>query len=952
MRGFIMDSRQFCGRVFIFLISSLIILFSLATVSYGATITGKITDRTDGMALMNASVRLLSDDISLKTKGTAADQNGVYELKNVPAGEYMVLVSSVGFASETRTAVLAEEKGTETLNFSLAPTTINFEAVSVSASRRPEKIVEAPASVSVVPTESIESRTTLTPTEHIKSLPAVDVATTGLNQSNAVVRGFNNIFSGSLLVLSDNRIARVPSLRFNAYSFIPTINEDIEKIEVVSGPGSALYGPNAASGVMHIITKSPFASRGTTISIGGGERDLFLSSLRHAGTINSDIGYKVTGQYYRGRDWKKYEDSEPDTIQKFLPTTDGPVPVGDSIPNHRDFDIEKLAGEARVDFLIDNDMSLVINGGASRARSIELTGLGAAQAVNWIYSFAQTRFRYKDLFVQGFVNTSDAGDTYLLNTGQLIVDKSQLWVGQIQHQYRPIDELAFTYGFDALLTRPNTESTINGTNEEDDDINEYGAYLQTEYKLNPYLKLVGAARVDDNSKLEDMIFSPRAAVVYEPVNNHHFRLTYNRAYSTPDNNSFYLDILQSNDIGSLGASFESSLGFRPELDIRVQGVPETGFHWRFNENGPQFRSAFAPAAGLSTSDFIDYNDPVFTNVMWGLGRGAVISAFENQLAAQGMSEVMINALSSSMSNVTPDQMMGLTNRLMTINPDIGIPGPSSPDDIADIDRLQPTITQTFELGYNGFAGKSFKFRLDAYHTKKNNFIGPLSVETPNVYLDPATLSTTLWPLIDAALDANPIDAAQLEAVFGVSGDDLTDTLTTLFTSGTAQIPFGTVSPAEAIDPTAVLVTYRNFGDISFYGADVAFDYHLNQYWNFGGNYSYVSKNFFAQSEEQIHDINLNAPRHKAGFYIHFHYPKIGFNANIRFRFVDAFDMDSPFYGNSVESYRLVDTYLGVNFIYGSYLSLTVQNLLDNRHAEFVGAPEIGRLAILRLTYSL
>ena len=135
--------------------------------------------------------------------------------------------------------------------------------------------------------------------------------TAGLGSSFVVVRGFNNVFSGNLLSLVDNRIASVPSLRVNAYSLIPTINEDIEQIEIVSGPGSALYGPNSANGVMHILTRScvakssPFTSQGTSVSIGGGERRFFTGSLRHAGVINETIGYKVTGNYNRGDDWQK-----------------------------------------------------------------------------------------------------------------------------------------------------------------------------------------------------------------------------------------------------------------------------------------------------------------------------------------------------------------------------------------------------------------------------------------------------------------------------------------------------------------------------------------------------------------------------------------------------------------------------------------------------------------------
>ena len=98
--------------------------------------------------------------------------------------------------------------------------------------------------------------------EHIRDLPAVDFAQTGLAQANVVARGFNNIFSGAMLTLTDNRIARVPSLRLNAYNFIPVTNDDIERIELVLGPGSALYGPNSANGVMHIITRSPLDQQG------------------------------------------------------------------------------------------------------------------------------------------------------------------------------------------------------------------------------------------------------------------------------------------------------------------------------------------------------------------------------------------------------------------------------------------------------------------------------------------------------------------------------------------------------------------------------------------------------------------------------------------------------------------------------------------------------------------
>jgi hypothetical protein len=61
----------------------------------------------------------------------------------------------------------------------------------------------------------------MTPVEHVKGLPGVDIAQTGITQSNVVARGFNNVFSGALLVMTDNRYTHVPSLRFNANNMIP-----------------------------------------------------------------------------------------------------------------------------------------------------------------------------------------------------------------------------------------------------------------------------------------------------------------------------------------------------------------------------------------------------------------------------------------------------------------------------------------------------------------------------------------------------------------------------------------------------------------------------------------------------------------------------------------------------------------------------------------------------------
>ena len=158
---------------------------------------------------------------------------------------------------------------------------------------------------------------------------------------------------------------------------------------------------------------------------------------------------------------------------------------------------------------------------------------------------------------------------------------------------------------------------------------------------------------------------------------------------------------------------------------------------------------------------------------------------------------------------------------------------------------------------------------------------------------------------------------------------------------------------EARDPTAVLLTNRNFGDINLNGIDVHLVYYLNRHWNLGANYSFYDKNFFAKSASQPRDITLNAPKHKFGAVLNYRNAQVGVDGNLRLRFIDRFPVNTGVYRGDVDRYTVLDLSLGYNLPFASdtRFALAVQNLTNNRHREVVGAPEIGRLAILRLTQS-
>ena len=1009
------------------LLFALVAVLCVATVSVqAATLNVTVTDARTGEKLDGISVTAVSQ-AGTSNEGVS-DAAGMLEIADLATGAYTIAASAPGYTDKTMANVELVADGTTSVEIALSSDVIQLDQVSVTASRRREKVLEAPASVAVVSASQIRDRVAPSVTEHLKSVGGVDVVNTGLGSSHVVVRGFNNVFSGSLLSLVDNRIARVPSLRVNAYSLIPTASEDIEQIEVVSGPGAALYGPNSANGVMHILTRSPFNSQGTTISIGGGERSMLMGSLRHAGVINETLGYKLSASGFRGNDWEEGRSAE-------------------DLAGEPEFDTYRAGGEFRLDYRPNDDLTTILSSGFTQFTGIELTGLGAGQAKDWTYGYLQGRFIYKDLFAQAFWNRSDAADTFLLRTGDDIKDNSDLYVGQIQHGYSLGERQRFTYGVDLLLTRPDTEGTINGRHEDSDNINEIGAYLQSETQIIQQLKFIAAARLDNHNHLSGLVFSPRAALAFQPNDDHNLRLTYNRAFSTPGTSNLFLDRLAVRDAFGLGTVFQPILGFSPSTDIWAQGVGgETGFTFRRDADGrPLFRSSFSPIAELPADTHIPLDDPMFTNVMWGVGRGAVMSGVQpvfeaavkqtlqqtftpqalpqvvaglpperlQGLAAQVISGLppqvlqglppefasllqpgaiaalppeqlqqivplvlqalppqLVQDLAASLAasteeeiltgfaNLIPEQVDGVKMVLRTLNPETA--EFTDVEDVNDVDPLKPTITQTYEFGYKGILMNKLAFSADVYHTRIKDFVGPLVVETPNVFLDAASLGAFLAQHLTAAL-SDPQNATLNQALLafdapaqgGNGNGSAVDELTKLFVAGTenngpAFIPFGTVTPEQASDPTAVILTYRNYGDISLNGLDCSLTYYLNPSWSLGGNYSFVSKDLF---ETNFRDIALNAPKNKFGANVQYNNINLGLAAGVRMNFVTGFPVNSGVYIGEVESYYTIDLNAGYDIPFGPNprLSLTVQNLLGTEYQPFIGAPMIGRLSLIRLT---
>jgi len=148
------------------------------------------------------------------------------------------------------------------------------------------------------------------------------------------------------------------------------------------------------------------------------------------------------------------------------------------------------------------------------------------------------------------------------------------------------------------------------------------------------------------------------------------------------------------------------------------------------------------------------------------------------------------------------------------------------------------------------------------------------------------------------------------------------------------------------------LTFRNFGDIDLTGSDLSLTYYFNSSWNITGNYSFVSKDVF-KNVDGIADIALNASKINSAALLNYINRGAGFDGQIRVRNIGAFPINTSVYIGNIENYTVVDFKGGYDlpFAPGANLSVTVQNVFDNEHQEMIGAPKIGRLALVSLNLS-
>lgn len=550
----------------LFLMAAVVLSVAMPLHAQTSTVTGTVVDLTGGV-VPGATVELTDSRARMSTTSSA---RGEYSFAAVAPGTYQLTVSLVGFAQAVQPVTVGSGATT------VPPVTLSAagrsEMVVVSASRTQVALIDAPATMSVISSDVLASTPAQNYGDILRSVPGINVIQLSARDVNITNRQATSTLSNTQLVLLDGRSIYLDFFGMVLWDFLPSNLNDIKQIEVVRGPASAVWGANALTGAVNVITKSPRESVGAsaTISAGGFNRSggsraadgagyLFTGNATLAHAPNDVWSYRISAGYFNSDPMSRPTGRIPVIPDPRSPGSfvggatypiDGSGPIGSAFENQG-------TSQPKFDARVDQELSqgrITYQGGVAGTSGTVYAGIGPFDIQSGSYmGYGKVNYSRQGLKVNFFGNFVDAEAPNLLLpdplTGRpLILNFStQTYDFEVSDTVVAARQHVLTFGGNAR--RNNFEITLAPAAE---DRNEFGAYLQDDIFLDR-VRLNLGARVDKFGNLEDPVFSPRLSATFKPAPDHAVRVSYNRAFRSPSviNNYLNLSIVTLRDLSGL-----------------------------------------------------------------------------------------------------------------------------------------------------------------------------------------------------------------------------------------------------------------------------------------------------------------------------------------------------------------------------------------------------------------
>ena len=452
--------------------------------------------------------------------------------------------------------------------------------VVVTASKREEELINAPATMTVVTEEAIRATPSPSFVELMRVVPGVNVTQISARDVNITSRAPTGSLENSTLALLDGRSIYQDFFGFVMWDFIPVDASQIKQIEVIHGPASAVWGSNALTGVVNVITKTPREMAGNSVSIQFGQFDrtpsddsfdgggLFSINATHAQAPTDRFAFKISAGML--------------AQEAFIRPT-GTIDNEDHTPypafQNRGTRQPKLDARADYDFP-DKRRRLILAGGIAGTDGIIHTGLGPLDVQSGsTFKYGRIAFHRDEFRLQAFVNSLNGEGPLMLqvdrqgNTTTQTFENQAYDVELSNAQVRTRHVLS--YGGNFRDNRFDLSLAPDG-----DHRAEGGAYVQEEIFFSDRMRLIAGTRLDWFGVLDKTVFSPRMTVLVKPRPRHTIRFSFNRAFRAPAllNNFIDFEFFVPTDSGlRVPAVATGNLGLKEESLTAYEMAYSGGF---------------------------------------------------------------------------------------------------------------------------------------------------------------------------------------------------------------------------------------------------------------------------------------------------------------------------------------------------------------------------------------
>ena len=411
-------------------------------------------------------------------------------------------------------------------------TAVPYEETVVTASRRAQSTLEAPNATTVITAEEIRMSGATSLPELLRRVPGAEVMVMGVGSANVSIRGFNQRLANKVLVLLDGRTEYQDFLGLTLWSAIPVGLDEIERIEVIRGPGSALYGANAMLGVINIITRTPGTGPRASITGWAGNGNAAGGSFVASGgdrlRYRASVGYQQADKYSRD-----YEDGRPDVTPQTDNSSLGLRAARANLTTYFAFNKDvNVSGSAGVNRLFTEIYPLGL------LRNFFLDGLGGYAKADLTAGPVKLKFFWNHLSAGAGPQYAAVGQRSLTTSLESnVFDAEALF----QHGFTLAGTHRLTAGISSRVKR--LAWTYTGRLQEEIH---GAAFVQEEYRPITSLTLLGSYRIDYHPLLDNgkpgYAQSPRVSLLWQPVESQALRVSFGTAFREPTFLESYMDI--------------------------------------------------------------------------------------------------------------------------------------------------------------------------------------------------------------------------------------------------------------------------------------------------------------------------------------------------------------------------------------------------------------------------